>query len=110
LSDLRSEAARTLPVCVQEEFEACLKCGWLAEGFLRVRCEMCHAEKLVAFGCRKRGVCPYRGARRMSESAPLRLQELEVDANDAGRAGGFSLHVGLEIAPHQRDGRDRLCH
>jgi transposase len=34
---------------VHEEFEAYLKCGRLEEGFLRVRCEQCHAEKLVAF-------------------------------------------------------------
>jgi len=45
----------------------------------------------------------------MAETAPLRLQELEVDANDAGRAGSFSPHADAEIAPHQRDKRERLC-
>jgi Transposase zinc-binding domain len=49
LRELRSEAGRPLPKYVQEEFEAYLKCGRLDEGFLRVRCEGCHAEKLVAF-------------------------------------------------------------
>jgi ribosomal protein S27E len=34
---------------VQDEFAAYLKCGRLEHGFLRVRCEDCHAEKLVAF-------------------------------------------------------------
>ncbi|MBM4218754.1 MAG: hypothetical protein FJ171_03775 [Gammaproteobacteria bacterium] len=47
--ELRAEAGRPLPRYVQEEFEAYLKCGRLEEGFLRVRCEQCHAEKLVAF-------------------------------------------------------------
>ena len=42
---------------VQEEFEAYLKCGRLEHGFLRVRCEDCHAEKLVAFSCKRRGFC-----------------------------------------------------
>jgi Transposase zinc-binding domain len=32
---------------VQQEFEAYLKCGRLEHGFLRVRCESCHAEHLV---------------------------------------------------------------
>ena len=32
------------------------KCGRLEAVFLRLRCEHCHAEKLVAFGCKKRGL------------------------------------------------------
>jgi hypothetical protein len=47
--ELRAAADRPLPDFVQQEFEAYLKCGRLEEGFLRVRCEQCHAEKLVAF-------------------------------------------------------------
>jgi ribosomal protein S27E len=54
---------------VQDEFDAYLKCGRLEEGFLRVRCEHCHAEKLVAFSRKKRGFCPSCGARRMAETA-----------------------------------------
>jgi ribosomal protein S27E len=34
---------------VRSEFEAYLKCGRLEYGFLRVRCEDCHHEHLVAF-------------------------------------------------------------
>ena len=40
---------RTLPAHVQREFEDYLKCGRLENGFLRVRCVDCHAERLVAF-------------------------------------------------------------
>ena len=43
----REVAGRPLPKYVREEFEAYLKCGRLEHGFLRVRCESCHAEKLV---------------------------------------------------------------
>jgi len=46
---------RPLPDYVQREFEDYLRCGWLAHGFLRVRCESCHAEHLVAFSCKRRG-------------------------------------------------------
>ena len=60
---------RSLPEYVREEFEAFLRCGVLDHGFLRVVCEQCHAERLVAFSCKKRGFCPSCGARRMAESA-----------------------------------------
>jgi hypothetical protein len=74
--ELRAETGRPLPGHVQEEFEAYLKCGRLEEGFLRVRCERCHAEKLVAFSCKKRGFCPSCGARRMAETAALLADEV----------------------------------
>jgi ribosomal protein S27E len=61
----REATGRPLPGYVQAEFEAYLKCGRLEHGFLRVRCEDCHAEKLVAFSCKRRGFCPSCGARRM---------------------------------------------
>jgi ribosomal protein S27E len=51
----RNGAGRPLPKYVREEFEAYLKCGRLEHGFSRVRCEDCHAEKLVAFSCKRRG-------------------------------------------------------
>lgn len=38
-----------LPGYVEQEFEDCLKCGRLEHGFVRVRCDSCHAENLVAF-------------------------------------------------------------
>jgi len=72
----RAEAGRPLPDSVQEEFEAYLKCGRLEEGFLRVRCEACHAEKLVAFSCKKRGFCRSCGARRVAETAALLAYEV----------------------------------
>ena len=73
---LRGAAGRPLPGYVQQEFEKYLKCGLLEHGFLRVRCESCHAEKLVAFSCKGRGFCPSCGARRMAESAGIRRASL----------------------------------
>src|SRR5690606_39869704 len=74
--ELRAECSRPLPDYVEAEFESYLKCGRLEEGFLRVRCEHCHAEKLVAFSCKKRGFCPSCGARRMAETAALLADEV----------------------------------
>jgi len=67
---------KTLPDYVQQEFTDYLKCGRLEHGFLRVRCEQCHHEKLVAFSCKRRGFCPSCGARRMVESAALLVDEV----------------------------------
>jgi Transposase zinc-binding domain/Putative transposase len=53
-----------------------LKCGRLEYGFLRVRCEHCHAEKLVAFSCKGRAICPSCGVRRMAECAALLFDEV----------------------------------
>ena len=67
---------RTLPVPVQHEFADYLKCGRLEHGFLRVRCMDCHAERLVAFSCKRRGFCPSCGTRRMAEGAALLVDEV----------------------------------
>ena len=66
-----AEQGVILPRYVQREFEDYLKCGLLEHGFLRVQCDNCHAEHLVAFSCKCRGFCPSCGARRMAESAAL---------------------------------------
>ena len=67
---------RHLPDYVQREFEDYLACGRLAHGFLRVRCNDCHAERMVAFSCKRRGFCPSCGARRMAESSALLVDEV----------------------------------
>jgi ribosomal protein S27E len=66
-----SASDKTLHQYVQNEFEAYLKCGRLEHGFLRVQCESCQHEQLVAFSCKRRGFCPSCGAKRMVESAAL---------------------------------------
>ena len=75
---LRSMEGRSLPDYVQQEFDAYLKCGRLEEGFQRVRCEACHAEKLVAFSCKKRGFCPSCGARRRIVLSNAHLSYLAI--------------------------------
>ncbi len=48
-----AERDRELPGYVQREFDDYLKSGRLEHGFLRVRCDTCHTEHLVAFSCTK---------------------------------------------------------
>lgn len=58
-----------VPGWVEDDFRAYLRCGILAHGFARIRCDACAAERLVAFSCKGRGVCPSCNARRMVEVA-----------------------------------------
>ena len=73
---VEKEQEKQLPPFVKKEFEEFLKCGLLAHGFLRLQCESCKQEKLVAFSCKRRGFCPSCGARRMAESASHLVEEV----------------------------------
>ena len=60
---------RPLPSYITDEFEAYLRCGILAHGFLRLKCESCKEEKVTAFSCKRRGFCPSCCGKRMAEAA-----------------------------------------
>jgi len=45
-------------------FDEYLNCGLLAHGAARVYCDTCKHSLLVAFSCKKRGLCPSCGAKR----------------------------------------------
>ncbi len=64
-----SNADISLPAFVHDEFRKYLRCGLLEHGFLRVKCDGCRFEHLVAFSCKLRGFCPSCGARRMVETS-----------------------------------------
>jgi ribosomal protein S27E len=57
------------PAFVEREFRDYLACGRLEHGFVRVKCEGCRHEHLVAFSCKRRGFCPSCGTRRMVETS-----------------------------------------
>jgi len=58
-----------LPPWTEHEFRRYLTCGILAFGFARARCSDCRQERLVAFSCKGRCVCPSCTNRRMAEVA-----------------------------------------
>jgi hypothetical protein len=68
-AEVERAATGALPQFVKDEFEAYLDCGILAHGFLRLRCDTCARDTLVAFSCKRRGLCPSCGTRRMAETA-----------------------------------------
>ena len=63
------ERGHFLPKFVFQEFYDYLKCGRLEHGFVRVKCNSCRNELLVAFSCKHRGFCPSCGGRRMVDTA-----------------------------------------
>jgi hypothetical protein len=65
----RSEHGYGYPRFVEREFEKFLACGLLRHGFVRVRCDSCAEERLVAFSCKARGFCPSCTSRRMAGTA-----------------------------------------
>ena len=65
-----------LPDFVKDEFLAFLDCGVLAKGFLRLQCQGCHHEKLIALSCKKRGFCPSCGTKRMIETSALLMNHV----------------------------------
>jgi hypothetical protein len=109
-----------LPQFVRREFEDYLQCGLLEHGFLRVKCDGCRHEHLVAFSCKRRGVtpgilpyalraslrlfkiapgdfvCPSCGARRMVESAAHLVDHVFPEA--PVRLRRLSRHGGLRTA------------
>jgi hypothetical protein len=79
LVDQLAQQGKYLPDHVHREFEAYLRCGRVEHGLLRVRCDRCYFERLVAFSCKKRGFCPSCGARRMAETAGLLADDVFPD-------------------------------
>jgi len=71
---IRVQAARLrdgdgLPQFVERAFREFLQCGFLAGGFARFHCGDCGLDRLVAFSCKGRALCPSCGGRRMAERA-----------------------------------------
>src|SRR5438093_12962869 len=54
---------------VEKEFRSFLDCGVLARGFLRIFCHTCKLDRVLAFSCKSRGICPSCGGRRMADTA-----------------------------------------
>jgi Putative transposase/Transposase zinc-binding domain len=73
---LAENGGKNLPKHVKKEFEEFLRCGILAYGFLRLKCDGCSSERILAFSCKLRGFCTSCGGRRMSESAAHLVDEV----------------------------------
>jgi len=68
---LSNASEQGMPVArfVEREIRAYLDCGILARGFLRLHCDACGRDRLLAFSCKGRALCPSCGGRRMADTA-----------------------------------------
>jgi hypothetical protein len=64
-----SEQGAPVARFVEREIRAYLDCGILAQGFLRLHCDACGRDRLLAFSCKGRALCPSCGGRRMADTA-----------------------------------------
>jgi hypothetical protein len=77
LASLNADPDATgLPAYVQREFSASLQCGILAHGLLRLGCDTCTHEMLLAFSCQRRGFCPSCAGRRMAQMAAHLVEQV----------------------------------
>ena len=65
----RETYEKALPRYVEEELRAYLRCGVFAHGFVRMHCDACGHDLLVAFSCKARAMCPSCSGRRMANAA-----------------------------------------
>ncbi len=63
--------AKGLPAYVKEGFYAYLHCGVSAHGFVRLGCNTCPHQMMLAFSWKKRGCCPSCAGRRPDSRRPL---------------------------------------
>jgi len=65
----QQDRERPTPKFVEREFRSFLECGIPAYGFVRVHCDSCGHDRVVAFSCKGRVWCPGCGGRRMADTA-----------------------------------------
>jgi hypothetical protein len=68
-----------LPFHLKREFDKYLTCGVMAYGFARFHCNHCQKDKLVAYSCKGRTICPSCTGRRMSDSAKHLIENVIPD-------------------------------
>ena len=90
-----------LPAFVLDEFDAYLRCGIPAHGFLRVRCKDCGHSGVVAFACKRRGFCPSCLGRRMADTAAFCVDHLfpRVPARQYVLSLPYALRFKLAYSP-----------
>jgi len=90
-----------LPKYVVRAFTEYLRCGLLEHGFLRVRCDACRKDRLVAFSCKQRGLCPSCAARVMCNTAAHLTDRVlpNVPIRQWVLALPFSLHLAAARDP-----------
>lgn len=86
---------KPLPRYVEEELRAYLRCGVFAHGFVRMHCDACGHDLLVAFSCKGRSMCPSCAGRRMANTAAHLVDRVLPDVP----VRQFVLSLPFELRP-----------
>ena len=93
----QSSTGTGCPRFVEREFRKYLSCGILANGFARLRCPSCGAERLVAYSCKGR-MCPSCWARRMGDTAAHLVDRVLPEADYRQWVLTFPWELRLTLA------------
>jgi hypothetical protein len=89
--------------CLRDEvlktFDEYLNCGILAHGAARVYCDGCKHSLLIAFSCKRRGVCPSCGAKRAVKFAEHKTTRIATPSSPSQNAYGSSLSTTASSTP-----------
>lgn len=102
LAEARDANGMGLPRYVEREFRAYLACGILAHGFVRISCDTCRKDMLVAFSCKGRGLCPSCSARRMADTAAHLVDRVIPQAPIRQWVLSFPKRIRLWLARDQK--------
>jgi len=83
-----------LPRCVEQEFRELLRCGCLAGGVARFRCDDCGLDRLVPYSCKGRAVCASCGPSTMLRAVPSKVEGRRATDGGTRRASGGSRVPG----------------
>jgi hypothetical protein len=72
----KENAGSNLPFHLEREFKKYLTCGIPAYGLARFHCSCCQKDKIVAFSCKGRTLCPSCTGRRMTDTAKHLVEEV----------------------------------
>jgi len=93
--------AKGLPAYMQREFYDYLPCGILAHGLLRLGCDTCKKEVLLAFSCKRRGFCPSCAGRRMAQTAAHLVERVIPGVPTRQWVVSMPIHLRYWIAASQ---------
>jgi hypothetical protein len=100
-AEAESEFGSGYPSWVRQEFERYLGCAQLPCGFARLKCKSCGHERLCAFSCKGRAICPSCVARRMADKAAFLVDHLLPLAPYRQWTLSLPRHIRFKLA---RDG------
>jgi len=87
-----------LPAFIEKTFRAFLKCGIPERGFIRVHCACCGHDDVVAFSCKRRGVCASCSARAMGDGAAHLVDQVLPKVPYRQWVVGFPLELNGPLA------------